>query len=399
MTDPSKMNKKDILHLILAILGTIAYGGCTYWAYQYFNLTVSIVLFASVPILLVLFMLGIFLKKPSLYKLALMIVYFGIIILISACLVLRSGILEEFLAAEDGKALGQILQRRFGNYVYLAVIMVEFLQVTFVPLPSSIVTGAAYYVCGQNPWLAILYSCIGLWLGSMFAFFLGRTFGVKLVKWIAGEKMLLKYNDLIKGKDKIMLIYMFILPVFPDDILCLIAGLTTMSYVGFTFVQLISRPLNVGATILLLHFGTSLTSVIPINKIWGICVWALIAAAFVALFIFVWRKADKIEEWMYKLISKITGRPILVDINKLYGIKTQTVAEVAAPVETEEPAVELPVIDEVKAAEDAAEAERLLKLQQEKEAAEREKTEAEKTKQAYDSACSILNKKDEDLIF
>ena len=102
---------------------------------------------------------------------------------------------------------------------------------------------------------------------------------------------------------------------------------------------------------------------------------------------------------MYKLISKITGRPILVDINKLYGIKTQTVAEVAAPVETEEPAVVLPVIDEVKAAEDAAEAERLLKLQQEKEAAEREKTEAEKTKQAYDSACSILNKKDEDIIF
>ena len=394
MTNPSKMNKKDILHLILAIVGTLAYGGCAFWAYHYTSLIVSIALFASVPVLLALFMLGIFLKKPGLYKIALLVVYFGSIILVCACLVLQSGILEEFLAAEDGKALGQILQRRFGNNVYLAVVLVEFLQVTFVPLPSSIVTGAAYYVCGQNPWLAILYSCIGLWLGSLFAFFLGRTFGVKLVKWIAGEKMLLKYNDLIKGKDKIMLIYMFILPVFPDDILCLIAGLTTMSYVGFILVQVISRPINVGATIFLLHFGTSMTSVIPINKVWGICVWALIAAVFVALFIFVWRKADKIEEWMYKLISKITGRPILVDINKLYRIKTTVPVEEVAPATPAPVEIEIPVIPE----EDPVDYEKLAQIERE-EAAEKERRETEKIKQAYDSACSILNKEDDTIVF
>ena len=394
MTNPSKMNKKDILHLILAIVGTLAYGGCAFWAYHYTSLIVSIALFASVPVLLALFMLGIFLKKPGLYKIALLVVYFGSIILVCACLVLQSGILEEFLAAEDGKALGQILQRRFGNNVYLAVVLVEFLQVTFVPLPSSIVTGAAYYVCGQNPWLAILYSCIGLWLGSLFAFFLGRTFGVKLVKWIAGEKMLLKYNDLIKGKDKIMLIYMFILPVFPDDILCLIAGLTTMSYVGFILVQVISRPINVGATIFLLHFGTSMTSVIPINKVWGICVWALIAAVFVALFIFVWRKADKIEEWMYKLISKITGRPILVDINKLYRIKTTVPVEEVAPAAPAPVEIEIPVIPE----EAPVDHEKLAQIERE-EAAEKERRETEKIKQAYDSACSILNKEDDTIVF
>ncbi len=389
------MTKKDILHLILAIVGTAAYSVCTVWAYQLFSLTVSIVLFASIPILFTLFMLGIFLKKQALYKIALITVYFGIIILICACWVMESGVLEEFLSAEDGKELSNILKDKFGNYVYVAVIVVEFLQVTFVPIPSSIVTGAAYYVCGQNPWLAILFSCIGLWIGSMFAFFLGRTFGIKLVKWIAGEKMLLKYNDLIKGKDKIMLIYMFILPVFPDDILCLIAGLTTMSYAGFAFIQLVSRPLNVASTILLLHFGTEMTSIIPLNTIWGICVWAVIIAAFVVLFIFVWKKADKIEQWMYKLISKITGRPILVDINKLYGIKTQ-------PVAVEEAPVEQILTEEERMAVEQEEAEKKAQMEQQRLIAEQQKQDkedAEKSKQAFDSACSILSKNDEDITF
>ncbi len=399
------MTKKDILHLILAIVGTAAYTVCAVWAFHYFSLPISISLFASVPVLLTLFMLGIFLKKQSLYKIALLVVYFGIIILICACWVKQSGILEEFLSAQDGKELSNILKNKFGNYVYIAVIVIEFLQVTFVPIPSSLVTGAAYYICGQNPLLAIIFSCIGLWIGSLFAFFLGRTFGVKLVKWIAGEKMLLKYNDLIKGKDKIMLIYMFVLPIFPDDILCLIAGLTTMSYAGFTLVQIISRPLNVASTILLLHFGTEMTSIIPINKVWGICVWAVIAAVFIALFIFVWRKADKIEEWMYRLISKITGRPILVDINKLYGIKTQPVAEEPVPASEEVPVVvdsqEPPIV--TISEEELAEIKRQKQIEEEKRLAEEklriEKEQAEKTKQAYDSACSILNSKDEDISF
>ena len=113
MTKP-KMNKKDILHLVIAIISAIAYGGCAFWAYSYVSLITSIILFASVPVLLTLFLLGIFLKKDGLYKTALTIAYFGIIILICVCLVLKSCILDEFLTAQDGKELGEKLQRRFG---------------------------------------------------------------------------------------------------------------------------------------------------------------------------------------------------------------------------------------------------------------------------------------------
>ena len=129
MTNKVKMNKKDILHLVIAIISTIAYGGCAFWAHSYVSSIVSIVLFSSIPVLLTLFLLGIFLKKDGLYKIALTIAYIGAIVLVCVCLVLQSGILDEFLTASDGKELGEKLQSRFGNYVYLAVIVVEFLQV------------------------------------------------------------------------------------------------------------------------------------------------------------------------------------------------------------------------------------------------------------------------------
>ena len=100
---------------------------------------------------------------------------------------------------------------------------------------------------------------------------------------------------------------------------------------------------------------------------------------------------------MYKLISKITGRPILVDSNKLYGIKTKPVEEPVkqeeAPVQTVETITTAEGDEQV--VEDPLEIER--KLMEEE--AMREKKEAEKTKQAYDSACSILNSDDSEIKF
>mgnify|MGYP002508213373 CR=1 FL=1 len=74
-------------------------------------------------------------------------------------------------------------------------------------------------------------------IGSMFAFFLGRVFGVKLLIWMVGPKAYNKYQKMLKGRDKLMLFMMFLLPVFPDDLLCIFAGVTTMSYTTFFIIN------------------------------------------------------------------------------------------------------------------------------------------------------------------
>ena len=59
-----------------------------------------------------------------------------------------------------------------GAFAPLVFIAVSFLQVTFVPVPSAVTIIAGSYLFGM--WLSFLYSYIGIVLGSLFAFFLGK---------------------------------------------------------------------------------------------------------------------------------------------------------------------------------------------------------------------------------
>ncbi|MFA6866614.1 MAG: VTT domain-containing protein [Clostridia bacterium] len=303
--DKKTLIKKSVLAGVSALLLLITVAFCC----GVYSLNIKIALFSIVAFDILFFLIGLLRNNDRFYKLAILLVYFSIIALAITTAILKSGIFKSVDSAEE---LIKII-KSFGVAGKLVFVLVQFLQVTFIPIPSSIVTaaGAALF----SPWECVLLSTIGLIIGSLFAFFLGRAFGVKLVKWVIGEEMLIKYNSFIKGRDKAMLIYMFLFPVFPDDMLCMLAGLTTMSYPGFIIVQLISRPLNVLSTVFLVDY----LSLIPFSGL-GLIVWALIALIFISVFIIMWKNSEKLEQFMIKGISKIFGRPLIKDIYTVYHI-------------------------------------------------------------------------------
>jgi uncharacterized membrane protein YdjX (TVP38/TMEM64 family) len=303
------IDKDKIKKLITAGIGIVLLLVTMILCYNTYDFTIKMVILATLVVEIILFLVGIFMEKDKLYKIAILIVYFGFLLLAASTLIIKSGVFAEISTAED---LINIINS-FGVAGKLIFVLIQFLQVTFIPIPSTIVTAAAAAL--YSPGEALLLSCIGLWIGSLFAFFLGRVFGVKLVKWVIGDEMLLKYNSFIKGKDKAMLIYMFIFPIFPDDMLCMLAGLTTMSYPGFIVIQLISRPLNVAGTI----FAIDYLKAIPFAG-WGIALWTAIAVFFVGMFVLMWKYSEKVEKGMLKLISKIVGRPIIKDVYAVYNI-------------------------------------------------------------------------------
>ena len=89
-----------------------------------------------------------------------------------------------------------------------------------------------------------------------------------------------------------------ILPFFPDDILCLVAGLTNMSWSYFILVQFVSRPIGILTTA---YFSSG--EVIPYHG-WGLVVWAIIAILAVALIYLTTKYNDKIEEFVAKKILR-----------------------------------------------------------------------------------------------
>jgi uncharacterized membrane protein YdjX (TVP38/TMEM64 family) len=322
-TERGKKSPVPIKKIIGAIINLLIYALCVFFEKRFFYDFINWILWGTLVIIAVMFIVAILKKMPRLYKISVLCVYFGALIILTFILISATGVLASILNAKNGEELYETLKTQYGTNLYVVLIVIQFLQVTFIPIASSIVTAAGYYLCGQNVWLTILFCCIGLWGGSLFAFALGRIFGVKLVKWVAGEKVLHKYNQFVKGKDKVMLGYMFIFPVYPDDVLCLIAGLTTMSWREFILLQFVSRPLNVACTVFLLYFGTSLTALFPLDSVIGILFWIVMAVLLVASFIIVWKKADKLEAAMTKLISKISGRPVISDINTIYKLTSE----------------------------------------------------------------------------
>jgi len=180
-------------------------------------------------------------------------------------------------------------------------IVVCFLQVTFVPLPAWMTILVGNYIFGI--WQAFLYAYIGILAGAMFAFALGKLLGRKFVNWLVGSKE--RVDDWVKklkGRENVLLFFMFLLPIFPDDLLCAISGLFPMSWLLFFIIQLITRATSILGTIVFMS-----GDVIPFSG-WGIPVLIVFALLLLLAFVFCFKYSDKINAWINKIGDKLYGR-------------------------------------------------------------------------------------------
>ena len=185
-----------------------------------------------------------------------------------------------------------------GAIAPLIFILVTFLQVTFIPIPSTIPIIVGSYLFG--PILAFIYSYIGLMVGSIVAFYLGKALGRPFINWLSGGKEETdKWMKKLHGKEKILLFFMFLFPVFPDDLLCSIAGILPINFPTFLIMQVLTRATTVGCTLLFMS-----GEVIPFNA-WGISLIVLAVIFCFFAFIYCFRNADKINDYFSKMYNKV----------------------------------------------------------------------------------------------
>lgn len=184
-----------------------------------------------------------------------------------------------------------------GKWMAVLFVVLQFLQVVILPIPSTVtvVAGAALF----GPLVGSLLSLLGIVLGSVVAFLVGRYAGYRVVAWMVGKETLDKWLKKIKGKDKLLLSAMFLLPVFPDDVLCFVAGISSMSFPLFIGVILVSRILAI--------FTTSYSvTIIPFDTWWGLLIWGILIALVIALLVVLTKKSDAILDWFAKKFHRET---------------------------------------------------------------------------------------------
>ncbi len=188
-----------------------------------------------------------------------------------------------------------------GVFAPIVFIVASFLQVTFIPIPSSVTIIVGNYLFGF--WLSFLYSYIGIIFGSILAFYLGRWLGRPFVNWVVGDaKAVDEYLIKMKNKENVILFFMFLLPLFPDDALCSLAGILPISFLTFLFMQLLTRATSILGTLFFMSGEIIRYDALGITIIVIVCILALVA------FYLSYKYADKINEIFYNIMDKITFR-------------------------------------------------------------------------------------------
>ena len=242
---------------------------------------VSVVLMVAIGIVFLLQ------EKNTLYKSvvsALMLtIFFSILLLIAEW--------TDFITILTSEELYEQFLEKTGAWMPIIYIILHVIQVLFLPIPGifSILVGIRLF----GAFLTAVYSYIGIICGSLIAFFIGKRLGVKAVSWLIGEENLNKWRNRIKGKDNLVLSFMFLLPLFPDDILCFVAGISTMSNRFFIIMVLSTRAISVLGSCYSIAW-------IPLNTWWGILCWILIALSAIIAFVVLYKNIDSVNNFLSK---------------------------------------------------------------------------------------------------
>ena len=143
----------------------------------------------------------------------------------------------------------------YGPYAPLIFIVLQALQVLFAPVPGELTGFIGGFLFGIGP--GLIYSTMGLILGSFLAFSIARRLGLPFIRRFVGQEIMAKFDYLMEHKGAFFSFIFFLIPGTPKDYFCYILGLSPMHVVTFMIISTIGR---LPGTILLTMQGQAVQS-------------------------------------------------------------------------------------------------------------------------------------------
>jgi len=138
----------------------------------------------------------------------------------------------------DREFMHSMLQR-WGAIAPLAFIAIQILQVVIAPIPGDVTGVLGGFAFGQ--WRGFIYSTVGLTIGSLFAFWLGRRLGAPFVRRVTGPEVWQHLDFVVEAEGAILCFIIFLVPGLPKDTLCYLFGVSPMPFWVFAIVSTLGR--------------------------------------------------------------------------------------------------------------------------------------------------------------
>lgn len=126
-----------------------------------------------------------------------------------------------------------------GPLAPLLFIAIQALQVVLAPIPGEATGFIGGYLFGVP--LGLLYSTLGLTLGSALAFGLGHWLEKRFVARIVSPATLERFDFLMERQGALVSFILFLIPGFPKDALSFILGLSPMDFRVFLVISTLGR--------------------------------------------------------------------------------------------------------------------------------------------------------------
>jgi len=111
-------------------------------------------------------------------------------------------------------------------------------------IPGALTSVAGVFIYGHI--IGTIYNYIGIVIGCAIIFHLARMYGPKFVQSMVSQKTYDKYIGwLNEGKrfDRFF-IFMMIWPISPADFICMLAGLTKMTFKRYMTIIILCKPIT-----------------------------------------------------------------------------------------------------------------------------------------------------------
>ncbi|WP_435348064.1 TVP38/TMEM64 family protein [Haloarchaeobius sp. HRN-SO-5] len=127
----------------------------------------------------------------------------------------------------------------FGVFAPVAFVLLQAAQVVVAPIPSHVLSFAAGYLFG--PTLGFVYSMLGATAGTYVGLLLARWYGRPAVERFLTPEAVARFDRFLGEYGLAGVFVVFLLPGFPDDVVCLVAGLSDLDVRKLVVVAAIGR--------------------------------------------------------------------------------------------------------------------------------------------------------------
>jgi uncharacterized membrane protein YdjX (TVP38/TMEM64 family) len=129
--------------------------------------------------------------------------------------------------------------RQWGILAPVIFIALQALQVIIAPIPGEVTGILGGYLFGE--WLGLIYSTVGLTVGSVAAFGVGRWLGAHYVRALVSQETWDKMGFIVEAEGSILCFIIYLIPGLPKDMVCYLFGMSPMPLWVFALVSSLGR--------------------------------------------------------------------------------------------------------------------------------------------------------------